>query len=61
MHWEKYFVSEYTGCWITQCKTHKMVKRVLKSTSDNTGKRITQVFDHTGFTVFAFKDLYILE
>ena len=35
-----------------------MVKRVLKSTLDNTGKRITQVFYHTGFTVFAFKFVY---
>ena len=29
-----------------------MVKRVCKSMSDNTRKRIIQVLDNTGFTVF---------
>ena len=24
MHWERHFVSEYTGCRIIQCKTHRI-------------------------------------
>ena len=36
-----------------------MIKRAGKSTSDNTGKRITQVSNETGFTVSEYSNAVI--